>query len=95
MRSSRETELAQQFPMHVVCSWIGNSTPVAMKHYLTVTDADYEKAVQNQVQYPHGTACNGGKQETQNPGFPGVYKPLPYPTEVVIPPRGVEPLFSD
>ena len=23
LRSRRETELAEQFPMHVVCSWIG------------------------------------------------------------------------
>lgn len=32
LRSSRETELAESFPMHVVCEWIGNSQPVAMKH---------------------------------------------------------------
>jgi len=29
LRSTRETELAEQFPMHVVCKWIGNSQPVA------------------------------------------------------------------
>ena len=44
MRATRETELAQQYPMHVVCEWIGNSTPVALKHFLRVTDADFSRA---------------------------------------------------
>ena len=38
MRSTRETELTEHFPMHVVCKWIGNSQPVAAKHYLQLTD---------------------------------------------------------
>lgn len=50
LRSTRETELAEQFPIHVVCKWIGNSQPVAAKHYLQVTDEHFEKAVQNPVQ---------------------------------------------
>ncbi len=44
LRSTRETELAEQFPIHVVCKWIGNSEIIARKHYLQVTDADYAKA---------------------------------------------------
>lgn len=43
MRSSRETDLAAVFPIHVVCAWLGNSPAVARKHYLQVTDADFEK----------------------------------------------------
>ncbi len=43
LRSTRETELAESFPMHVVCEWIGNSQPVAVKHYLQVTDEHYER----------------------------------------------------
>ncbi|KKL89720.1 hypothetical protein LCGC14_1911880, partial [marine sediment metagenome] len=31
LRSTRETELAESFPMHVVCTWIGNSEAVARK----------------------------------------------------------------
>ena len=50
LRSSRETELTEQFPLHVVCSWIGNSKVVAQKHYLQVTDEHFSKAVQNPVQ---------------------------------------------
>jgi integrase len=52
LRSSRETELAKEFPMHVVCKWIGNTEAVARKHYLQVTDADYEKAVGAQSEQP-------------------------------------------
>ncbi len=29
MRSSRETDLAETHPVHVVCVWIGNTEPVA------------------------------------------------------------------
>ena len=38
LRSTRQTELAETFPAHVVCAWIGNSESVARKHYLQVTD---------------------------------------------------------
>lgn len=37
LKSTRETELVETFPVHVVCSWIGNSEPVAAKHYLQTT----------------------------------------------------------
>ena len=39
LRASRETELAQVHPMHVVCDWIGNSPKVAAEHYLRTTEA--------------------------------------------------------
>ncbi|NLE29402.1 MAG: tyrosine-type recombinase/integrase [Phycisphaerae bacterium] len=51
LRSSRETELTKNHPLHVVVSWIGNSQPVAMKHYLQTTEEDFEKAAQNPAQY--------------------------------------------
>ena len=45
LRSTRQTELCQKFPEHIVCAWIGNSRPVAREHYLQVTDADFERAI--------------------------------------------------
>lgn len=51
LRSTRETELAEDFSMHVVCTWIGNSQPIAMQHYMQVTDEHFERA------------CRGNKQE--------------------------------
>jgi integrase len=44
LRSTRETELCETFPIHVVCEWIGNSQAVAKEHYLQVTDAHFEQA---------------------------------------------------
>lgn len=44
LRSSCETDLAAKYPIHVVCSWIGNSIGVAKAHYLQVTEADYDAA---------------------------------------------------
>ena len=56
LRSTRETELAEQFPIHVVCDWIGNSKSVALKNYLQVTDGHFEKATQNPTQTVHDTS---------------------------------------
>ena len=44
LRATRQTELAHEFPLHVVCAWIGNSQAVAEEHYSQVTDADFAKA---------------------------------------------------
>jgi integrase len=44
LRSTRETELCEKFPMHVVCEWIGHSQAVASKHYLQTTDEHFELA---------------------------------------------------
>ena len=44
MRASCETDLAREFPLAVVAKWLGNTQPVAMRHYVDVTDADFERA---------------------------------------------------
>jgi integrase len=44
LRASRETELAGEFPLHVVCQWIGNSAKIAAAHYLSVSDDDFKRA---------------------------------------------------
>lgn len=46
LRASRETELTAEYPLHVVCQWIGNSPAVAHAHYLQVTEADFQRAVE-------------------------------------------------
>ena len=45
LRSTRETELMETYPSHVVVAWIGHSEAVARKHYLQTTDAQFEKAI--------------------------------------------------
>lgn len=46
LRASRQTDLEQRHPSHVVCAWLGNSPAIAMKHYLRVTDGDFERALE-------------------------------------------------
>lgn len=46
LRASRETELMQNHPIHVVTAWIGNTPNIALGHYLQTLDADFEKAIQ-------------------------------------------------
>ncbi len=50
LRSTRETELTETFPLHVVTTWLGNSQLIAAKHYLQVTDEHFAKATQNPTQ---------------------------------------------
>jgi integrase len=52
LRASRETELAEAFPIHVVAEWLGNSPKTALAHYTQVTEDYYRKALQNPVQQP-------------------------------------------
>ena len=50
LRASRETELAATHPVHVVSAWLGNTPKIAAKHYLQVTESDFDKAVYEAVQ---------------------------------------------
>ncbi|MBN1362962.1 MAG: site-specific integrase [Sedimentisphaerales bacterium] len=47
LRATRETELVEHWPEHVVCAWLGNTRLVARKHYLQVTEEHFEQAAQN------------------------------------------------
>jgi len=37
-RNTRETELAEEYPWRVVCTWLGTSQRMATKHYLQLAD---------------------------------------------------------
>jgi len=54
LRSTRQTELEELFPSHVVCSWIGNSERVAAKHYLQVTEDHFARAANALSNRPEG-----------------------------------------
>ena len=45
MRKSRQTELADKFPSHTVCAWLGNSEAVAREFYLQTTEEHHLRAV--------------------------------------------------
>jgi len=45
LRSTRQTELVERFPVHVVCEWLGNTIDVAATHYLKTTEQHFQDAV--------------------------------------------------
>src|SRR5207237_1071294 len=63
LRSTRQTELTEKFPSHVVCAWLGNSRAVAQDHYLQVTDAHFAQAVKE----PSEKAAQNQAQQAANP----------------------------
>ena len=44
LRASCESDLAREYPITTVCKWIGNTVAIAVRHYLQVTDDDFQKA---------------------------------------------------
>jgi len=63
--ATRETELVEKFPMHVVCQWIGNSPAVAAKHYLQVNDDHFRKATQNPTQLAAAETRDDSQEENR------------------------------
>ncbi len=83
LRASRQTELNQHFPAHVVCGWLGNTEAVANEHYLHTTDADFDRAISNScsalqkaVQYPTETSRNERDVESEPTKNPANYAGL-------------------
>lgn len=107
LRASRETELANEFPIHVVTAWLGNTELVASKHYLQVTDQHFENArgaisgaamnkmVRNTTSQGIAANCDQSRQApSQKEVVSKDHGPLGFSKTGQAPPRGVEPLFS-
>jgi len=71
MRSSRQTELIEAFPSHVVCAWIGNSKAVADEHYLQVTDDHFARALQGPESARKSKAAHKAAQYGEESGGMG------------------------
>lgn len=61
LRSSRAIELAHEHPAHVVSGWMGHSIGIAHAHYLTVLDADFDRAA-SKGDAPVPTPSEGGAE---------------------------------
>lgn len=72
LRASRQTELAANHPLHVVCAWIGNTRAVAAGHYLQVTDADWTRATGGEPEAP--PALTGERKSGAQCGAPAAQK---------------------
>ncbi len=93
LRSTRETELAESFPIHVVCDWIGNTQAVSTKHYLQVTDDHFERAaaLQNPVQQEAVMGSTVQEAMRPTPENPGGYGAVQSNTTEQAPRLGLEP----
>lgn len=69
LRSSCQTELAERFPSHVVCSWLGNSEDIAKKHYYQVTASHFEQASGGAVEKAAQKAAQRVPAEPRNGVF--------------------------
>jgi len=110
LRATRQTELAESYPIHVVCAWLGNTQAVAQNHYLQVVDAHFEKgaaqsgaesgalAAQNAAQRPPASNRTDSQTESQVlmacGPVPKSATPCDCSQGVEVTPRGFEPLFS-
>lgn len=64
LRASRQNELMESHPIHVVCDWIGNSALIAGEHYLHVRESDFDAALESVSQ--SGALSNQSKQSRAN-----------------------------
>ena len=101
LRSTRETELAESYPIQVVCEWIGNTAAVAAKHYLQTTDEHYRQALEapasaarNPAQQLQETAGKTLQQEKKNPGISGVCEGVQFLAHHQVGGTGLEPVTS-
>lgn len=98
LRASRQTELADQFPAHVVARWLGNSPAIAERHYLQTIEAHYERAsrpdeaVQKAVHTCPVTGTQSDVVKVAPHTITDDYDVLRYLTVMQVPPRGFEPL---
>jgi hypothetical protein len=69
LRSSRQSELAESIPTHVVCEWLGTSDDIARKHYYQVTADHFREAVSNTREVPQtaGGANSGADSDAAGP----------------------------
>jgi hypothetical protein len=97
LRASRQTELAERYPIHVVCAWIGNSRAVAQEHYLQVTDTHFANAAQNQAQQSSADAFSVSSDEklanANGPEIPMNSEPCGCLPDCQVTPTGIEPVL--
>src|SRR5262245_6501579 len=82
LRSSRETELLESFPVHVVAQWMGHDARVSLKHYAQTTEDHFARAIggaksgaveaQNQAQQQDAGIGGESQERNLNPESSGV-----------------------
>ena len=100
LRATRATELVAKHPAHVAAAWLGHSPEIARKHYLSVTEADYEraqgaaqKAAQQEREMPE-TVCNADEGDGEEPAFQAAASGCTNLHNKLVEARGFEPRTS-
>ncbi len=108
LRASRETELVEDFPVHVVTEWLGNSPDIARKHYLQTHEEHFQRAVEkgglNRGLNTAVSPCTEPQEENEknneidiSPCFTTACDNMQEDANQnnlhLIPPRGLEPLL--
>ena len=57
------TFYTREFPLAVVAKWLGNTQAVAMRHYVDVTDSDFERAIADDAAGIEKTAQEAAQPE--------------------------------
>jgi integrase len=110
LRSTRETELTEHWPLHIVVAWLGNSQLIAAKHYLQVRDEDFDRAASGTseeenaaqaLQQASANGCNEAKtadNANRKPAFCSPLQPIAAPCRADsyddMGHKGLEPLTS-
>jgi integrase len=89
LRATRETELCDEWPLHVACAWIGNSEKVANKHYLQITSDHWERASQENTR-PGARPAAANPQDSSQLDFLDQEQNSPEPLEMAVLQPGVE-----
>ena len=69
LRASRATELADAFPSHVAAAWLGHTSEIADRHYRSVTEAHFQRAIEapcSALQIPVQSAASEGQSAGQD-----------------------------
>jgi integrase len=98
LRASCESDLAREYPITTVCRWIGNTVSIAARHYVQVTDADFQRAsgaAQNPAQQVHGMGSKMSQQKNKTPAIAENCEGVRHYTGVQMEAAGIEPASRD
>jgi integrase len=97
LRASCESDLAREYPITTVCKWIGNTVAIAARHYVQVTDEDFQRAAENSVQnsgqLTHETPGEPWNRNQKTSTRPKIRQGPPPSTNALVTPTGLEPVL--
>ncbi len=92
LRSTWQTEfIDQRLKLHVVCAWMGNTPKIANRHYLQITESDFEAALATNLHQPLQTDADTSCQGTTGENANRKYSDITTYTQVQAPRAGLEP----